>query len=308
MAPRVILVAGAGVAVLALVVSLAATGSAGSGEADLAKGPAPTPRVGGAVSDGTATSSAQTLTEAQRAEQLRARQARVDEAERAALEEARRDERRQGWRDRMANNPRAAQMRERMLARYDLDGDGELSEEEEAAMRAEFEERRAQQMAQLRGRMEDVWGGEVPLTDEELAQYMRLVGRDIGREMRSMAQGFDADGDGRLSENEWQDARPAQQAYFEQLGRDFVAQNDRDGDGALNDIERQAAAEGIRGQLAESNARRTLDTDRDGQFSQSETSQFMTAFQSGSAQADLDGDGVIGSKDMDLFMKVVNDR
>ena len=307
MSPRMLLAAGAGVAVLALVVSLAATAGGESADLELAIGPETTAQ-SGVIADGPPAlaprANRSTDDEAAQAE-LRARQTRVDEAERAEMEEAQRQSRRERWQQRMANSPRAQRWQQRMLERFDADGDGVLNEEEEAARRTAMEERRAEQMAQMRGRLEQVWGGEVPLTDQELGQYFRLVGRDIGRQMRDMSQGFDTDGDGRLNEQERQAFQPAQMEMFQQLGRDFIAQNDRDGDGALSDVERLSAAEGIRDQITESGARRAIDTDRDGQFSQTETSGFMAAYQAGNAEADLNGDG---AGDMDLFMRLVNER
>lgn len=114
--------------------------------------------------------------------------------------------------------PRSEEFRKRMLERFDKDKDGELSEEERAEARKEFEKMRAER------------GGE----------GRRRGPGGPGRE--EFIKRFDKDGDGKLSEDEQKAARAA----MEERRKEMIKKFDKDGDGKLSEEERDALRESFR--------------------------------------------------------------
>ncbi len=158
-------------------------------------------------------------------------------------------QRRAAWRERM---------RRAMERRYDADGDGQLNEQETAAMeaaRAEREQRlaRYREQAEQRRRQrvaEYDTDGDGQLNDEERRAMVEQMRR------RYMLRRYDADRDGQLDAEE-QAAMEAARARREQRmaeyrrraadrRRELEAEYDADGDGELNDDERTAMREGLR--------------------------------------------------------------
>jgi Ca2+-binding EF-hand superfamily protein len=106
--------------------------------------------------------------------------------------------------------------REQLLEKFDTDGDGQLNEEERAAMREAAEKHRGGK------------DGERPSREEILEK-------------------FDADGDGQLSEEERAAAREAMGGRKGRRGHgnreEMMKKYDTDGDGELNEEERAAMRE-----------------------------------------------------------------
>jgi len=175
------------------------------------------------------------------------------------------------------NNPegrRGGPSREDMEARraafmkqYDKDGDGEISEEERAAMRAEFDKRREEGRAAMLKQFDKDGDGE--LSEEE-----RNTARDTMRnKFQEITKKYDKDGNGRLEREEMEAAREA--GAFEGMafpggpgfggpggpdGRrgpggpgdeerraEMMKRFDKDGDGELNEEERAALRESFGG-------------------------------------------------------------
>jgi Ca2+-binding EF-hand superfamily protein len=162
--------------------------------------------------------------------------------------------------------------RERMLERFDADGNGELSEtEREAAretIRTEHADRHEAAKAKLLERFDDNGDGE--LDEAERAEVRATIGPMLRERMqreggrgegrhhrhafkRHVLERFDADGDGTLNETE----RAAAKAFAEQKKAELIERFDADGDGTLTGDEREAARAYVR-------ERRTLDANRDG--------------------------------------------
>ena len=117
--------------------------------------------------------------------------------------------------------------RDEFMARYDTDGDGQLSDAEAEQARQDRRERMEAMRQQQRERMQ-----------------------------QAMLERFDINGNGELDESERETAR----AEFEKRRADFVAQYDTDGDGELNETERGAARQAMRAERE----RRRMDVNRDG--------------------------------------------
>lgn len=214
---------------------------------------------------------------------------------------------------------RRKQMEERrqqwMLDRFDADGDGVLSDEERAAMEQMFAERRAKQLAEARNRVNDMFGGEMDFTDEELGQLGRMVMGDMMRSMRGsreeLMKAADADGDGEITGDERQQARAMMEqrmeAQFEKLAERNRERYDIDADGQLNDFEREQAADQIRTQLDQRQTMRRVDGNRNGAIDPDEVIDFMSNFGGDSDRADLNRDGQISSEDLDRFKQLLED-
>ena len=92
------------------------------------------------------------------------------------------------------------EMRQKMLEKYDADGDGKLSDEERATAKAEMQGKREAMQSQ-------------------------------------MLEKYDTDGDGKLSDEEKQAAKADREAKRAEM----LEKYDTDGDGKLNESEREAA-------------------------------------------------------------------
>ncbi len=158
----------------------------------------------------------------------------------------------------------------KMLSRWDRNNDGELGEEEKAAMAREAAERKrrmeAYKAAKTRIREECDADGDGNLDREERKAY--------GRAMREfyILQRYDADGDGALNEEETA-ALERDKAEKERRAREMRearkkirAQCDADGDGKLNKEERDAYRRGMK----ELYLVQRYDTDGDGVLSDEE--------------------------------------
>jgi len=109
--------------------------------------------------------------------------------------------------------------REAMKQKYDKDGDGQLSEEERAALRADMEKRHGKRPGGREKMMKkyDI-DGDGQLSEEERAALRedmeKRQGKRPGRE--EIMEKFDADGDGQLNEKERAAMREAFEARRQQ--------------------------------------------------------------------------------------------
>lgn len=122
-----------------------------------------------------------------------------------------------------------ADMHKRMLEKFDTDKDGKLSEEEKAAMKAEFARRRAER------------GGHAPRPEGVHPGNRRRP----HSERPEMIERFDADKDGQLNEQEKAAMKaamhPDHEARSEEFRRKLLERFDTDKDGQLSDAEKEAA-------------------------------------------------------------------
>lgn len=117
---------------------------------------------------------------------------------RARIDGDRREGRRGGF-----NREEMEARRAEFMKRYDKDGDGEINEEERAAMREEFEKRREEARAEMLKQYDKDGDGE--MSEEE-----RTAAReDMRNKYQEITKKHDKDGDGRLSREEREAAREA---------------------------------------------------------------------------------------------------
>ncbi|MBR2125848.1 MAG: hypothetical protein IJ943_03845 [Akkermansia sp.] len=126
-----------------------------------------------------------------------------------------------------------ADMHKRMMEQFDTDKDGQLSEAEKEAMKAEFAKRRAEKGA----RPSRPEGKEHPGNR-----------RRPHSERPEMIEKFDADKDGQLSPEEHaalraevEKARERSRERVEKFHKEFMEKFDTDKDGKLSDAEKEAA-------------------------------------------------------------------
>ena len=119
------------------------------------------------------------------------------------------------------------EMRKKLIEKFDADGDGKLSDDEKAKAREAMKKRRGQ------GRS----GG-------DKARGGRGKGRPGGGASadfrKKMLEKYDADGDGKLNEEERGKARKEMQKHFKERREAMLKKFDKDGDGKLNEDERKA--------------------------------------------------------------------
>lgn len=200
--------------------------------------------------------------------------------------------------------------REDFMARFDADGDGELSEEERNAIREHFRaERRERMIARMTDRF-DADGDGVLNEDERLAAEAELdaelEARDIERRAR-MVERFDTDGDGQLSDAENQTARD--QFARDRGGRgggpngwrEAVQRYDRDGDGELNLDESYDAYLDQFDQRTQREFTRRFDANADGGVDTGDFNTFLEKYNAKDEAADVNGDGKLDQRDVERF-------
>lgn len=169
--------------------------------------------------------------------------------------------------------------REKIIAEFDADGDGELNEaERKAAGDAMRERTRAKALERFDA------DGDGELSPEEGQRARRAMrsgerkrGIDRDREnfrsrgervRREIAERFDTDGDGVLNENERLEAREAMRLRREKEQAVLLEKFDADGDGELSRVERQAAQDAHRAKREEQRQQliERFDADGDGEL------------------------------------------
>lgn len=132
--------------------------------------------------------------------------------------------------------PKPLSMR-RMMWVYDVDGDGELSEAERAALESDLAARCANLQAELLADFDADGDGELSEAELDAARADREAARDA-REASILAE-FDTDGDGELSPEERRAAHDARRAAL-------VAAYDADGSGDLDAVEEASLRDYLR--------------------------------------------------------------
>lgn len=194
------------------------------------------------------------------------------------------------------------------LRRFDRDNDGRLNEQEAAAAdEADARsEKQRQEWAALREEM---------LKKHDADGNGRLEGEErqaAWRDMRGQwtERAFDADGDGKLSEQEAASMKEAQaemQATYDRWRSDWVRKYDADGDGQLSEEERRAGFDAMRKEFGDLAAswRNQWDTDGDGQLSDQERQVMQDALRKRGEELrkelDTDGDGRVTGQEMRAF-------
>ena len=184
-------------------------------------------------------------------------------------------------------------VRQRMLDRFDADGDGTISpEERQEAFRA----MRERAMRDTAERADTDGDGKV--SDEERAEMRREQAGPWKEALDEWVKAdFDADGDGELNEEETA-SRKAFEKRLQDFGKEMRLRfDDRDGDGKISDEERQAAREQNRktGFALMMRAGKYMDTDGDGEVSGEERMRFRKSVSTsmldwvGSFRARFDG-------------------
>jgi hypothetical protein len=155
-----------------------------------------------------------------------------------------------------------ASMRADLLARYDVDRDGQLEAAERAALRREFGGRQKRQKEQQLARLEHVkllrWIYDANADRKLDAAEWQTLRDDIdarcqnsaiyadGQDARQRADEllrFDANHDGRLSPREWAAAWDARRLGIAMHWRTLISRFDNDGNGMLDARERAALRE-----------------------------------------------------------------
>lgn len=203
--------------------------------------------------------------------------------------------------------------RAEMLARFDKDGDGELSEEERQAareaMRAEREQRRQQFLLERYDKDGDGVLNEAETKAMEEDQARIEAEREARRaEMQQRAlEAYDTDGDGQLSEEERRAANQQRREWFQQQQQVAMARFDADGDGDLNQDERATMWETMRRAFDDFRFADRFDATGDGVVTAADMPAFLDLFYSGDPSADVNRDGVLDEMDLADFQQRVLD-
>lgn len=123
-------------------------------------------------------------------------------------------------------SPFAQEAHKLVLAKYDKDGDGQLNDEEKAALQADAKSMMEQKKAAFIAKYDK--DGDGKLSDEE---------KD------AMKAEFQAKREQRRAE--WAQKNPEKAAKREQKKAEFIAKHDKDGDGKLSDEEKEAMKAGF---------------------------------------------------------------
>jgi Ca2+-binding EF-hand superfamily protein len=193
-------------------------------------------------------------------------------------------------------------MREQWMERLDLDGDGEISREERMAARQERFEQSERGQRLMRQFDAD---GDGQLNEEEQAA-MDAYNEEQREERRQReVEQYDTDGDGELSRDERQVQREEQRARWEGMRDSATDEFDRDGDGQLNIEESQDAMNAWRERREIDQFVNQYDADGDGAMSASDYDQFVSDYGNGDMSADVNNDGTVNSLDITAYRDMV---
>ncbi|HHN78753.1 MAG TPA: hypothetical protein ENK11_08810 [Phycisphaerales bacterium] len=195
------------------------------------------------------------------------------------------------WTDRQSR-------RRAWMTRFDTDGDGQISESEREAMRAEMIARREEFMLRRMTDRFDADGDGVLNDDERAEAEAELAVRRAERRARILER-FDTDGDGTISDQERQSMRG--RFGVRDVGPEAVARYDANGDGELDlDESYDAYLDRFRAMQARVFVRR-YDTGGDGAVDTGDFEAFLTQFRAEEPGADINEDGVIDQRDVERF-------
>lgn len=196
-----------------------------------------------------------------------------------------------------------------MLARFDTDGDGELSEEERQAAREAFRADREARRQQWLLEQYDKDGDGVLSAEEEAQREADEAEREAEREARrAEAQqkalaAYDSDGDGVLSDAEKQAGRDARRDYMMQQREAMTARFDANGDGEITGDERRMIGETMRSVFGEMQFVRQFDSNGDNSITVADMPAYMDLFYASDRQADVNRDGVVDEADLADFQQ-----
>lgn len=200
-----------------------------------------------------------------------------------------------------------------MLARFDKDGDGQLSEEERQAvreaMRAEREQRRQQFLLERYDKDGDGILSEAETQAMEEDQARMEAEREARRaEMQQRAlDAYDVDGDGQLSEEERRAANQQRREWFQQQQQAAMARFDADGDGDLSQDERMAMRESMGRAFEDMRFADRFDSTGDGAVTAADMPSYLDMFYSGDMGADMNRDGILDETDLADFQQRILD-
>jgi Ca2+-binding EF-hand superfamily protein len=190
--------------------------------------------------------------------------------------------------------------RQRWQARFDLDGDGTVTDEERRVAGEEMRARMRERFVERLTPRFDVDGDGVLSEEESAALEEFMDAREAERNARLLEE-FDADGNGELTETERAAAfeQRRMQRISEREG--FVQRFDADADGELNMDESYEAFQVTTEEREQLRFLRDHDTDGDGVLGAVDLEAFMTAYTDGDAAADADGNGSVDNGDLQVF-------
>lgn len=190
--------------------------------------------------------------------------------------------------------------RKEWMDRFDTDGDGQISDAEREAMRAEMRARRDEFMLRRMTSRFDADGDGVLSDAERVEAEAELAVRRAEREAR-MTERFDTDGDGKLSDSERRAIRDQFGPSGRGGGRDTVSRYDANGDGELDlDESYEAYLDQFRARQERLFIRR-YDTGDDGTVDAGDLEAFLTTYREKEPTADINEDGVIDQHDVERF-------
>ncbi|MBE3100635.1 MAG: hypothetical protein IMZ44_26255 [Planctomycetes bacterium] len=162
-------------------------------------------------------------------------------------------------------------IRERVMKRFDTDGDGKLSAAERAALGEAAKARFGDRAGGLLQRFDA--GDDAALNEESAREAFRqrVIARlrEIRDKVRAkVLEKFDTDGDGKLGETERAAFLEAARKRFGDKAETFVQKHDTDNDARLNDPEWAAAVQDLRSGIRSRIIAfiKQHDTDGDGQL------------------------------------------
>ncbi|MCC5787584.1 MAG: hypothetical protein JJU33_12890 [Phycisphaerales bacterium] len=188
--------------------------------------------------------------------------------------------------------------------------DVEPSEDELARMRAFQRYAEASRVDQMRTFMGYAWGGQLPLTDEELLAYDEVARQRSDEARREIMQEFlQREGVGsfaELSPEQRRELGSMQRVAAQHTQRDFINRFDSSGDGRLSDADRERAATEIRRRIGVMQSLRLIDLNNDGKISPAEIRHYLVRFSRADPTADLNGDGVVDARDLQILSELIS--
>lgn len=160
--------------------------------------------------------------------------------------------------------------------------------------------------------MRYAWGGELPLTSEEMLAYEDLGRQRADRVRREVRREFlQREGAGsfaELSPEQRRELGSMQRNATQRMQRHFINRFDSSGDGRLSDADRERAAAEIRRRIGVMHSLRLIDLNADGEISPAEIRHYLVRFSRGDPSADLNADGVVDLEDLRILSELISTR